>query len=66
MPDHPDSHDLDDWFLYGPKNPKIAELVSILAKEKGMRVSEIEAFVEAALRNLLKSRDPEPTRCDGG
>lgn len=65
MTDHPDSHELDDWFLYGPKNPKIAQLVSLVAQEKGMRVAEIEAFLESALQSLLGSVDPEPTSSEG-
>lgn len=50
MHNHPDSHLLDEWYLYGPKNPNIFRLVSQLAHSKGMRVNEIEDVIEQALR----------------
>jgi glycogen synthase len=53
MRHHPDSHELDDWHLYGPRNPKIVEFVSRLAYEKGLRVSEIETVIEKALQQHL-------------
>lgn len=53
MNNHPDSHLLDDWCLYGPNNQEIFHLVAQLAREKGMRVSEIENVIEVALRKRL-------------
>lgn len=67
MPHHPDSHELDDWPEYGPKNPAIANLVRALAYDRGMRVTEIERIIERALRDELtkgqgdgNSTDPTP------
>lgn len=53
MRDHPESHLLDDWYLYGPRNPEVFRLVSQLVREKGMRVSEIESVIETTLRKKL-------------
>ncbi|MGH6763031.1 MAG: hypothetical protein ACRECW_15770 [Phyllobacterium sp.] len=51
---HPDSHELDDWPLYGPKSGTIFDLVSRLAYEKGMRVADIEKLIEEALQSKLR------------
>lgn len=53
MAQHPDSHELDDWPLYGPQNTAIANLVRGLAHTGGMRIVEIEAIIERALRDEL-------------
>lgn len=50
---HPDSHELDDWPLYGPRDPNIARLVVQLAEQHQMRVPDIEAIMLAALRSEL-------------
>ncbi len=50
---HPDSHELDDWPLYGPKDGRIADLVWDLAYDHGMRVLEIEAILLKALQSEL-------------
>lgn len=58
---HPDSHELDDWGLYGPKDPEITELVSQLALNHGLRVREIEDLILQALRDrvaLEEARTP--------
>ncbi|WP_371154003.1 hypothetical protein [Jannaschia sp. 2305UL9-9] len=51
---HPDSHALDDWPLYGPKNPEIARLVDCLAHDHMLRVNEIEEIILTALKSRLK------------
>jgi hypothetical protein len=50
----PDSHELDDWPLYGPKNIRIFELAVQLAQDHGMRVSAVEQAIEGALQRKLK------------
>jgi len=40
----PDSHELNDWALYGSKDPEIAWLVDRLALDRGLRVREIKAL----------------------
>lgn len=50
---HPDSHEPNDWPLYGPRDPNIALLVVQLAEQHQMRVADIEAIMLAALRAEL-------------
>lgn len=50
---HLDSHELNDWPLYGPRDPNIALLVVQLAEQHQMRVADIEAIMLAALRAEL-------------
>ncbi|WP_417713367.1 hypothetical protein [Pseudophaeobacter arcticus] len=52
---HPDSHELHDWSLYGPKDPEIANLVDQLAYDHGLRVREIETIILRALNERLAS-----------
>lgn len=47
--EYPDIHELHDWPMYGPKDPRIADLVRALVLDHGLRVEEIEAIIEAAL-----------------
>lgn len=54
LPHHPDSHELHDWPQYGPRNTAIADLVSQLAYDRGMRVLDIELIIERALRDELE------------
>jgi hypothetical protein len=54
MTPHPDSHELDDWQLYGPKNVRIFELAVQLAQDHGMRVSAVGQIIEEALQRKLK------------
>lgn len=49
--DHPDRHEVDDWFLYGPKDTRIAELVNDLVIQHGMRVADVESLILIALQN---------------
>jgi hypothetical protein len=59
---HPDSHELNDWALYGPKDGKIFELVIQLARDHGMRERDIERIIEKALEDKLKKlQDSGPT-----
>jgi hypothetical protein len=50
---HPDSHLLDDWVLYGPRDARIEQLVSCLALDYGLRVAEIEGLIVEALEQRL-------------
>ncbi|TNE56838.1 MAG: hypothetical protein EP341_04460 [Sphingomonadales bacterium] len=50
---HPDSHLLDDWVLYGPKDARIEQLVSRLALDHGLRVAEIEGLIVEALEQRM-------------
>jgi hypothetical protein len=50
---HPDSHLLDDWGLYGPKDARIEQLVCRLAIDHGLRVAEIEDLIVVTLEQLL-------------
>lgn len=52
---HPDSYELRDWPLYGPKDPEIANLVDRLAYDHGLRVRDIEAIILQALHERLVS-----------
>lgn len=54
---HPDRQALDDWALYGPKNPHIAELVRELALQHEFRIADIESHIEARLREWLEILD---------
>lgn len=57
MTSHPDRQALDDWAIYGPGNPRIAELVRQLALQHGLRVANIEAGIEATLQEWLQRLD---------
>ncbi len=50
---HADSHELNDWHLFGPKNSEVADLVLRLAYEKGMRLADIEQLMVKALSERL-------------
>ncbi len=50
---HPDSHELNDWAIYGPKSPEIACLVDRLALDHGMRVREIEGLILQVLKDRI-------------
>jgi len=50
---HPDSQELLDWPLYGPRDEKISELVEKLAEEHGLRLEEIENLMLQALQTRL-------------
>lgn len=54
---HPDRQDLDDWALYGPKNPEISQLVDRLAFDHGLRVKEIEDTILQTLKNRLHEEE---------
>lgn len=50
--DHPDIHEINDWFLYGPKNADIESLVRELTLSQGLRLAVVEAALLEALRDL--------------
>ncbi|KAA0914894.1 hypothetical protein FLO80_11005 [Aquicoccus porphyridii] len=54
---HPDSHELHDWPIYGPRDPEIANLVDRLAYGHGLRVREIEIVILRALRDRVKAEE---------
>lgn len=61
---HPDDrHPLDDWYVYGPKDGQIAELVGAIA-ERGVRLAEIEKAIKTMLRSWLDSFPPDPTNME--
>jgi hypothetical protein len=51
---HPDQHQIDDWFLYGPQNPEIEALVRELTIGKGLRLAEVESLIVNALEEKLR------------
>ncbi|OJH45041.1 hypothetical protein [Paracoccus sp. SM22M-07] len=57
---HPDSHELDDWGLYGPKDPEISRIVGCLALDHGLRVREIEDLILQALKDRLALEEARP------
>ena len=57
---HPDSHELHDWPVYGPKDPEIAKLVELLAYEHGLRVREIEDVIIQALTTRFSEEANTP------
>ena len=50
---HPDQHEIDDWFLYGPKNQEIESLVRELTTGRGLRLAEVENEIIEALKDRL-------------
>jgi hypothetical protein len=59
---HPDSHELHDWPIYGPKDPEIANLVDRLAYDHGLRVHDIEKVILRALQSRLSEEEGEVHR----
>lgn len=55
--EHPDLHELHDWPMYGPKDPRIAELVEELAFSHNLRVQEIEAVIVEGLKARVASEE---------
>ncbi|WP_343503555.1 MULTISPECIES: hypothetical protein [Roseobacteraceae] len=53
LPTHPDQQALNEWFLFGPKNARIEQLVRKLALEHGYRVNAVENLVVHALEDAL-------------
>ena len=49
--DDADRQEVDDWFLYGPKDVRIAELVNDLVIRHGMRITDVEHLILIALQN---------------
>ena len=50
---HPDQHAVNDWFLYGPKNGEIENLVRELTLKRGLRLAQVEDEIVTALRKLI-------------
>lgn len=50
---HPDDHALLDWGIYGPRDARIEQLVWTLAKDHGLRLSEIEELIVDALERRI-------------
>ncbi len=44
---------LDDWFIYGPKDPEIALLVQSLVTRHGLRTAEVENMIREMLAGKL-------------
>ncbi len=53
--EHPDQHEIDDWFLYGPKDQKIEVLVRELTLLNGLRLADVERTMIDALETKLRS-----------
>jgi len=56
---HPDQQALIDWGMYGPRDPRIDQLVWELAHDHGLRLVEIEELLLSALEQksrVLKER----------
>ena len=49
--DHTERHEVHDWFLYGPRDARIAELVNDLVIQHGMRITDVENLILIALQN---------------
>lgn len=60
---HPDSQELSDWPIYGPKVPEIAQLVDRLAYDHGLRLQEIEEIISNALKARLSDEAQRISRC---
>lgn len=63
LPHHPDQQALIDWGTFGPKDPRIEQLVWELAHDHGLRLAEIEALIVATLeavsqRHEISTRSP--------
>ena len=49
--EHPDNQKVSDWFLFGPKDGRIALLVEELVVERGMRIADVEELIFSALKD---------------
>lgn len=58
---HPDSHAVNDWAIYGPKNPEIAWLVDRPTLDHGLRVREVEEFILQALKDRIAQEEGRQT-----
>ncbi|WP_010657908.1 hypothetical protein [Brucella anthropi] len=50
---HPDSHALDDWQLYGPRDGEMFQLICRLAYDHNLRLIDIEQLMVTTLKNKL-------------
>lgn len=58
--DHPDMHEIGDWFLYGPKNAQIEEIVRELTLIHGLRLAAVEGLIVTALEERRQSFSGAP------
>ena len=58
--EHPDMHEITDWFLNGPKNGQIEELVRELTLVHGLRLAEVEGLIVTALEKRQQSFPDAP------
>ena len=50
---HPDSHAIDDWHLYGPRDSRIADLVDNLVIHQCMRLADVEKLIVETLERKM-------------
>lgn len=55
VPSHPDQHALIDWGTFGPKDPRIEQLVWELAQDHGLRLFEIEGLLLSAMEQKARA-----------
>ena len=55
--EHPDLHELHDWPMCSPKDPRIAELVEEFAFSLNPRVQETEAVIVEGLKACVVSEE---------
>lgn len=59
---HPDdAHHLGDWWIYGPRDNRIPELVEALA-QSGLRLDAIEEKIVDCLQNWKKQIEKQGER----
>lgn len=64
--EHPDSHEINDWFLFGPKNSQIEELVRELTLVHGLRLCDVEGLIVAALEERHRFLTNPSVQPEGG
>lgn len=64
--EHPDNHEINDWFLFGPKNGRIEELVRELPLVHGLRLSALEGLIVVALEERRQSSPDAVFQPEGG
>lgn len=50
---HPDRQELDDWAIYGPKDPEISRAVARLVLNHGLSVRDVEALILLTLQEKI-------------
>ncbi|MDN3711750.1 hypothetical protein QWZ10_07730 [Paracoccus cavernae] len=54
---HADRQELDDWAIYGPKDPEISRLVARLVLDHGLRVRDVEALILVILQEKIAAEE---------